>query len=1033
VGIETALIAMGVSAALASTVATVVTVVGIVMMAASIAYSVYTMATMPDASSFGAQAQNQKRLIRSNIAPRRVVYGECEISGPIIYRCYSGENTKYLWLVIVLVGHQIEAIDEVLLDGKRHDDEQFTTPYRQEETGHWEYTYQVQQTDSQGQLVYQRVRNEEFGDWTDIPVMHEVTATEPPAGGDYAIDENVSQRWVVDIPEADRADGRPLVLIKKHLGHPDQEADPDLIEASRNQTGDLGIGEWTANHRLRGVAYAIVRLERVQGVYSQWPPNISFRVRGNNQIYDPRTGTIGYTNNWALCVRDYLAKPYGLNCDDDELNDEQIGPMANICDEDIPVRTGTGTGYTTDATGYEEGRKVIKIISGSGTILSGDVVTITVPAGTWGGTDYSASVKDYRVETGLAAGVIVLASDGLTAAIPPVTCTVTVAPARSEKRFTCNGTFTLDRKPLDIMKGLLSAAVGTVTWSRGVYEIHPAIYTMPEDRPLTQSDLRGSVSIMSAPSAKDRFNTVKGTFVDPVRNWQPSDFPPIKNDAAIARDGQELVQDIELPYTNSSAGAQRLAKIHLLRELQGITVKWPGKMTCFGYKPGQVVPVTLPAMGWVEKEFRITDWTLAEGGGVDLMLREESAYSYDWDADEQIAYDPAPNTNLANLLLVPPVTDIAFRVIPRTNPVSQIDLQISWVSGTVFHESFELQYRRVNTQEWSQLFSVNDTIITLTNISPGGLGEYDVRVRAVSQRGGRSVWRTERVAVDPIPAYINNLPDLSYSAFYRLTAEGHVDHVKIRVTADHSVPWLNVPSGLAIHYVVFEFQPMLNVADLGEELRIDSGEVITSGQLIVLAGSTADTVVVTDGNNPLPTDFNFAGMWWGSFPGSGGARKAVGNTATSILFSPAFDVAPAVGTTLDCIEMAFADERQYEFRLLCLLSESGAYEVIRWSNMEYRDGSYYINGLQRGQEGTSRITGGTTAWYYPAPGAGTNTVLVPITNFVQVAPNVWEGAIDVDVTIPAGSFTAATACAYVQTGTIQARSNIVPITDWRPM
>lgn len=63
--------------------------------------------------------------------------------------------------------------------------------------------------------------------------------------------------------------------------------------------------KWTVDHRQRGCACAYVRLVFSTSKFPNGMPNITFDVRGK-KVYDPRTGTIRFTDNAALCIADYL-------------------------------------------------------------------------------------------------------------------------------------------------------------------------------------------------------------------------------------------------------------------------------------------------------------------------------------------------------------------------------------------------------------------------------------------------------------------------------------------------------------------------------------------------------------------------------------------------------------------------------------------------------------------------------------------------------------------------------------------------------
>lgn len=75
---------------------------------------------------------------------------------------------------------------------------------------------------------------------------------------------------------------------------------------------------------------------------------------------------------------------------------------------------GTGSAYTTNTAGYAVGSTAITLITGTGTVLAGDIVT------------FAGDTNKYVVETALTGGVITLAKPGLKVAIPTSATAVTV-------------------------------------------------------------------------------------------------------------------------------------------------------------------------------------------------------------------------------------------------------------------------------------------------------------------------------------------------------------------------------------------------------------------------------------------------------------------------------------------------------------------------------------------------------------------------------------------------------------------------------
>jgi hypothetical protein len=79
-----------------------------------------------------------------------------------------------------------------------------------------------------------------------------------------------------------------------------------------------------------------------------------------------------------------------------------------------PVAIGTGALYTTNTAGYPVGATDITLITGTGTVIAGDVVT------------FAGDTNKYLVATTLAAGVVVLAAPGLQKVIPASAVAMTV-------------------------------------------------------------------------------------------------------------------------------------------------------------------------------------------------------------------------------------------------------------------------------------------------------------------------------------------------------------------------------------------------------------------------------------------------------------------------------------------------------------------------------------------------------------------------------------------------------------------------------
>lgn len=438
-----------------------------------------------------------------------------------------------------------------------------------------------------------------------------------------------------------------LMRIKKHLGSSSQTADSDLVAE---------VAEWTTDHRLQGITYLYIRLKFDAAVYPYGLENIKALTRGR-KVYDPRTTTTVWSDNWALCIADYLQADFGLRATAAEVNvATHLVTQANICDESVSI-PGGGT----------------------------------------------------------------------------------------QARYTCNGSIDTGNTIVANLRSMLSAAVGNLVYTQGEYRIYAAAYSTPTIA-LTENDLRGDLSLQARPSRQSLFNGVRGTFVSPDNYWQPSDFPQVVSSTYETQDGgEQLLKDIELPFTTDSFAAQRMAKIVLERGRQGITAMLPCKLTAFKLAAWDVFSLTIAQLGWSSKAFRVTRWILQPTGGIDLELQEEASTSYAWSSSDAVVVDAAPDTTLPSLLNLPPPTSLAA-ASGATHQLAQPDgltlcrLYATWTAAADSRVvSYELQHK-ITTDTAYQSAVVPAAVVT-AYIAPVQSGvSYHVRVRSLTAGGVPSAW-----------------------------------------------------------------------------------------------------------------------------------------------------------------------------------------------------------------------------------------------------------------------------------------------------
>lgn len=197
----------------------------------------------------------------------------------------------------------------------------------------------------------------------------------------------------------------------------------------------------------------------------------------------------------------------------------------------------------------------------------------------------------------------------------------------SAKRYTCNGAFTLEAGPEEIIRSLLSS-MGGVFWNYGgQWAVLAAEYNAPTIT-LTEDDLRGPLEVATRHSRRDNFNKVRGQYKGEETDWQPDDYSPVAGPTYLEEDNNiETSTELNLLFTDTEVMARRIAKTFLRRNRKQITVAGSFGLNALKLKVGDNVYLTVSEMGWSSKVFEVVDWRLGineQDIQVNMILREMS-------------------------------------------------------------------------------------------------------------------------------------------------------------------------------------------------------------------------------------------------------------------------------------------------------------------------------------------------------------------------------------------------------------------------
>lgn len=558
----------------------------------------------------------------------QIIYGEVRVGGARIYDASTGTDNEYLHRILAFAGHEINSYQQIWINDAYVSD--------LENTG----------TDGNGYVIY-----------------------------------NVKEVTDPDGTTSNRYDD--LIQIKQYLGTTNQPADANLI----TDTTGLTNGEWTSDHKLSGVAYLYVRFKYSADAFPNGVPSVSAIIRGK-KVYDTRTATTAWSDNPALCIRDYLISEYGMSVATSRIDDTLVSTAANICEQSVESEER----YTCN------GAFVTSLTPGQ--ILT-DLLT------SMGGLLWYAQGEWRMKAAAYTSPVLALDEDDLRSQI-------SVSTRHSR------------RDGFNKVKGIFRGS--ETDWQQ-------------TDYPAVASIVSAGSFVVGQPYTITSVGTTDFTLIGASSNTVGVTFTATgagtgsgTADYYLGLDnGLVNILDYNLPFTASSKTAQRLARIALNRNREQLTVSASFGMRAFAVQVGDIITLTNTRFGWSSKEFEVLSWTFGLTEGLDIQvqmtLREISSGVFTSVNGEAFSLN---NTTLPSPFAFPAptgltVSDGGFVSGDGTFVNSLI---VSWTAPTnAFVSRYVLEWRRTsdsvyNTVEVAgtqfQIIPVEDTV------------NYTIRVKAIS-------------------------------------------------------------------------------------------------------------------------------------------------------------------------------------------------------------------------------------------------------------------------------------------------------------
>jgi hypothetical protein len=585
---------------------------------------------------------------RQPAAFRQVIYGEQRVGGVEIYRSTTGGSHDQFNYIVVVAGHEIDSFVNLYLDGRQV---------------YW-------QTGSGGNTTRNGVN---FGGQAD---------------GNNHIGPNGQQY-----------NFGTLVYCEARFG---DQVDGDVIAAltanDPNWAASGGKSPWVG-----GCAYFYLKVEYDVAMFPG-EPEIRVTVRGKNNILDPRTGTTGFTTNWALIVADVITDTvYGLG--DNSVNADQLIAAANVCDEQIALAAGGTEAQFSLSWHYDTSTAPGDVLQ---TMMQGAAGRLSRIGGEW-----------------------------------------YIWPAYFQ-----GASFTFDE----------SALVDSLQWTEfkplpDLFNRVNGTYIAPNFPYNVAGNLYDSNGYYNGETADNWPFAFQPTNFP---QYAADVLHGYSSDAFLAQDGGvQLPKELTLSTVLSIAQAQRVAKINLMRNRQQGSGVFPMQLAAWQMQPTDVMQFTFAENGWTDKlleldntRFRIDAGSSGEDGGepqaprlyVEQTMIETDPSVYEWSTAEELTvydvpsmpaqapYTPASPTAMA-------INSGADTAVVGADGVTTPRALVSWTAPLDIRVTqVQLQYQAVGAASWTDAGTVDVGLFAsyVTGVIAGAA--YNFQIRSLRSSGAVSPW-----------------------------------------------------------------------------------------------------------------------------------------------------------------------------------------------------------------------------------------------------------------------------------------------------
>ena len=234
----------------------------------------------------------------------------------------------------------------------------------------------------------------------------------------------------------------------------------------------------------------------------------------------------------------------------------------------------------------------------------------------------------------------------------------TVATPQTMPMYECGIVCRTEADPSDTLSAIVETMAGQWGWASGRLRIKAGYYTAPL---LTIDETwfsdQGTREFTQGLARNDLGNIYNVQIADRSAGYTVVPVAPVRAEAYITADGQELPISMSFEGVTDAIHAQHVAGVMLRRARQGFTISLPLNFRGILLELFDTVAVNFERYGIAGKAMEVATWSFSQDGGTQVLLRETAASVFNPDASF-LLLDESPNTALPRPWFVPEITGL---------------------------------------------------------------------------------------------------------------------------------------------------------------------------------------------------------------------------------------------------------------------------------------------------------------------------------------------------------------------------------------